>query len=193
MQKYKTISIDPPWHYKNTIVVTGNAPGRTKQDGRSGVDYQTMTIDEIKLLPIKNLSHNDGCHLYLWVTNKHIEHVWGIVRGWGFEPKYLMAWTKKPKGMIGFGAYSISLEFVLHAERRPKKAFNIGRYNSTWFCGQRRKHSQKPEIFYEIVERVSPPPYLELFARSRRKGWAVWGNEVESDINIETYNKKNEE
>ena len=184
MNKYKTIIIDPPWYYANTLAVTGNAPGRTKQKGRSGVGYKTLSVDDIKSLPIKSLADTAGCHLYLWVTNKYVKQAYEIIEGWGFCQKYLLTWAKKPKGMIGFGAYSISSEFVLHAEYRPNKAFNVGRHNSTWFEASRRKHSQKPEAFYEIVEKVSPPPRLELFARHERPGWDVWGNEVNSTIEL---------
>jgi len=57
-----------------------------------------------------------------------------------------------------------------------------GRADSRWHLWPRGKHSAKPEAFQDIVEQVSPGPYLELFARRKRMGWSAWGNEVQSDI-----------
>ena len=186
--EYRTIVIDPPWRYKTTLAVTGNAPGRTRQQGRSGaaVEYPTLSIKEITDLPVASLAHPDGAHLYLWTTNTHVEHAWAIVRAWGFTPKNLLTWCKRPKGMIGFGAFSQSTEFILFAAS-GQRAVHRDRCNSTWFEWPRSvKHSAKPEPFMEIVERISPGPHLEMFARRPRAGWDVWGNEVESDVAITT-------
>lgn len=58
-------------------------------------------------------------------------------------------------------------------------------HDSTWFTWARGRHSEKPEAFFDLVEQISPSPYLELFARRRRLGWSVWGNEVASDVDLE--------
>jgi N6-adenosine-specific RNA methylase IME4 len=55
---------------------------------------------------------------------------------------------------------------------------------SSWFQWPRRRHSEKPDEFFGLVEQISPGPYLELFARRRRPGWDAWGNEVDSDVLI---------
>lgn len=181
---YRTIVIDPPWKYSNTLVVTGNAIGRTKQAGRSGTNYPTMTIQEVKDLPVKSLADPTGCHIYLWTTNTHVEFAWDILRGWGFTPKNLLTWAKKPKGMIGFGVFSQASEFCLFGSMGEN--IRIGRCETTWWQWARRAHSQKPEEFQDIVERVSPAPYLEMFARRPRSGWSVFGNEVEGSIRLLT-------
>ena len=179
---FSCIVADPPWRYKTTMAVTGNALGRTRQNGRSGTEYPTMTINEITTLPVNALANPKGCHLYLWTTNTHAEHAWNIARAWGFTPKQLLTWAKKPKGMIGFGAFSPCTEFVLFATI-GKTAIHHGRCERTWFEWPRTiKHSAKPDGFFEIVEMVSPGPYLELFARKKRLRWYAWGNEVENDI-----------
>lgn len=64
-----------------------------------------------------------------------------------------------------------------------------GRAESRWYEWPRGKHSKKPEAFQDIVEQVSPGPYLELFARRQRMGWSTWGNEVPCDVQIDTSNK----
>jgi len=180
---FRCIVIDPPWRYKTTMAVTGNALGRTKQNGRSGTVYATMTIGDVAALPVGDLLHPEGTHVYLWTTNTHLEHAWGIMRGWGVEPKQLLTWCKRPKGMIGFGAFSPCTEFCLFG-RSIKRGMKIGRSNRTWWEWPRTtKHSQKPEAFQDEIERVSPGPRLELFARRARPGWTVWGNEVEANRN----------
>lgn len=162
------------------MAVTGNAPGRTRQHGRSATPYLTMTVDEIAALCVGDLADPTGCHLYLWTTNTHAEHAWSVARAWGFEPKNLLTWCKPPKGMIGFGTFSGSSEFVLYAQRGA--TVRLARSERTWWEWSRGRHSRKPDAFYELVERLSPEPRLELFAREPRRGWSVWGNEVINDV-----------
>ena len=179
--KYRTIVADPPWQYSTTLAVTGNAPGRTKQRGRSGTGYETLTPDEIAALDVQQHAA-DNCHLYLWTTNTHAEHAWGIARAWGFEPKNLLTWCKPPKGMVGFGVFSQASEFCLFASRGTPGG--IGRCERTWFEWPRSAHSAKPDAFLDLVEQVSPGPYLELFARRQRLGWDTWGNEALGHVEI---------
>lgn len=177
---YGTVVADPPWRYATTMAVTGNAPGRVRQHGRSGaaMEYPTMSIEEIAALPVRDWCYPAGAHLYLWTTNTHVEFAWDIARAWGFTPKHLLTWCKRPKGMIGFGAFSQSTEFVLFASS-ARRAIHVGRHPTTWFEWPRTiKHSAKPEGLQDIVERVSPGPYLELFARRARPGWDAWGNDA---------------
>lgn len=35
-----------------------------------------------------------------------------------------------------------------------------------------------------MIETITDEPRLEMFARRARLGWHVWGNEVESDVEI---------
>lgn len=184
MKQYATVVADPPWRYKTTMAVTGNAPGRIKQTGRSGTTYPTMTIAEIAALQIKDFISPSGAHLYLWTTNTHLEHAWSIARSWGFSPKQILTWCKKPKGMIGFGAFSPCSEFILFCTA-GERAIHQARCERTWFEWARTiKHSSKPREFFDVVEAVSPGPYLELFARERRQGWSSWGDEIQSDITM---------
>lgn len=179
---FRCICADPPWRYKTTMAVTGNAPGRTRQHGRSGTDYPTMSIDEVASMPVRDMLHAEGAHVYLWTTNAHAEHAWRIMRAWGCEPKQLLTWAKKPKGMIGFGAFSPCTEFCLFGSS-AKRAIHEGRSERTWWEWPRTiKHSEKPQGFFDVIEAVSPGPRLELFARRQREGWTCWGNEVETTI-----------
>lgn len=179
--KYRTIVADPPWsvHQPPMRYETGAAP--PKGEPNRALPYPTMTLDEIAALPISMMAADDA-HLYVWTINRYVRETYRIVEAWGFKPSTLLTWCKAPMGLGPGGAFALTTEFCLFA-RRGKGAFE-SRADSTWWQWPRGKHSAKPEAFQDIVERVSPGPYLELFARRQRLGWDVWGNEVESDIQL---------
>ncbi|MCL5736982.1 MAG: MT-A70 family methyltransferase [Actinobacteria bacterium] len=176
--KYRTIVADPPWHYKSTL------PGwqGATDTPRSTVPYGTMSIDEIAALPVRDLANVDA-HLYLWTTNTHMEYAWKIARAWGFKPSTTLVWCKPPRGFAGFPTYNSTTEFVLFCRRGSLKATQ--RIDTSWFEWPRGSHSAKPEAFLDMVEQVSPGPYLELFARRNRLGWDTWGNECCEHISLE--------
>jgi N6-adenosine-specific RNA methylase IME4 len=177
--RYRTIVADPPWHYGTTMPVWGD---RSRDYAESGTPYVTMTLEEIAALPVRGLA-DDGAHLYLWTTNTHVEHAWSIARGWGFTPKNLLTWCKRPKGMVGFGTFSQSSEFVLFASTAT---IHTGRSERTWFEWPRGLHSAKPDAFLDLVEQISPGPYLELFARRQRLGWDTWGDEALCHVELDS-------
>jgi N6-adenosine-specific RNA methylase IME4 len=47
-----------------------------------------------------------------------------------------------------------------------------------YIASRKREHSRKPDEQYDIIEACSWGPFLELFGRGTRKGWATWGNEA---------------
>jgi N6-adenosine-specific RNA methylase IME4 len=173
--KYRIIVADPPWRLD-----TGpNIIGGTIESGHDDLSYNQMSLDEIRNLAVKDRAADDA-HLYLWTINKYVEHSYGIARDWGFKPSVLLVWAKTPHG-IGLGdAYRLTTEFCLYARRGNLKERAI--IETTWFNWPRGKHSTKPKEFYEMVERMTPAhgsrERLEMFARSKRDGWTVWGNEV---------------
>jgi N6-adenosine-specific RNA methylase IME4 len=125
----------------------------------------------------------------LWVINKYVEQAYSIAKSWGFTPSTLLVWAKNPLGGGLGGTFRITTEFVLFCRRGTLPA--LRKITGTWWNWKRPydergkpKHSAKPEAFQDMVENISPGPYLEMFARRKRPGWDVWGNEVESDINI---------
>jgi N6-adenosine-specific RNA methylase IME4 len=139
--------------------------------------YPTMTPPEIKALPVKEWVA-DNAHLYLWVTNLklHEARAFEIVEAWGFRYVTMLTWHKL--GAPGMGWYFRGdTEHVLFGVR-GKAPIEPAIRESNHFAARRGDHSAKPDRFYELVERVSPGPYLELFARRRRYGWDVWGNEA---------------
>lgn len=180
--KYRTIVADPPWRY------TQEAPARTGSGVSAEHQYGTITTEQIADLPVGEQAAQDAA-LYLWVTNPvligarpsirgHLEPV-DLIRRWGFEPKTILTWHKL--GILGLGFYFRGdTEHVIYATRGSVQIPPAIR-ESNHFAAARSGHSVKPDRFYELVERVSPGPYLELFARRRRYGWDVWGDEAPTE------------
>lgn len=165
--RYRTIVADPPWDVKR--IEPGNRWGNPAlKVGSSTLPYQTMTLDEIKALPVGDLAERDA-HLYIWTINSYVEPTYDIARAWGFTPSTLLTWAKPPKGIGPGGAYSITSEHILFCRRGSLPAKQ--RVDSTWGSWPRGVHSAKPEAFIDMVETVSPGPYAELFARRARFGW----------------------
>ncbi len=168
-----TVVADPPWPLKA-------GGGHTRGYPRPGLlPYETMEVEDIALL---NVPAADDAHLYLWTVNRYVEDAYDVARAWGFSPSTLIVWCKRPKGLGLGGTYSLSAEYVLFARRGSLAAKK--RVPSTWHCWPRGAHSAKPEAFYDLVESVSPGPYLELFARRQRLGWDTWGNEALEHVEL---------
>lgn len=173
MSRYRTIVADPPWQYQPTKA-TEYARGVAE------AHYETMTLDEIAALPVAGLAEDDA-HLYMWVTNPVLTEQrtkgWSavdVVRAWGFEPKTVLTWVK-PGISTGF-FFRGATEHVIFAVRGRLPIAPSDRERN-WFEGPRRAHSEKPDSFYDLVERVSPGPYLEMFSRRARFGWDYWGDQ----------------
>jgi N6-adenosine-specific RNA methylase IME4 len=175
MTRYRTIVADPPWDVRR--LSSPGAKGFGTQAGTIksvALPYPTMTVSEIAALPVRALADDDA-HLYVWTINALIEDTYRIARAWGFEPKTLLTWAKAPMGLGPGGAYSQTSEHILFARRGRDVA--QARCDTTWWQWPRGRHSAKPDAFQDVVEAVSPGPYVELFARRDRLGWDTWGNE----------------
>lgn len=181
--RYGTIVADPPWRYENDRGTQTRAKRGRKGTTASG-HYPVMDNAEIAALPLGDLA-DDVCALYLWVTNPRMfGHVnrrrdpvspIDMVEGWGFTYKTLVTWVKTGPPGMGFN-FRGHTEHAIYATR-GKLSIPAEKRESNVVVAPRRAHSQKPEAFYDLVERVSPGPYLEMFARRNRFNWHTWGNE----------------
>lgn len=184
MKRYRTIVADPPWGHPDSGARTQSTAGnwRGKWLGyESKLPYERMTLDAIRALPVADLAE-DNAHLYLWTTNGFLREAYTVVEAWGFKPSTLLTWCKAPMGIGLGGAFTITNEYVIYARRG--KLTPLRRWDSTWFAFKRPynhngapSHSAKPEGFLDVVEQVSPGPYVEMFARRARFGWDYWGDE----------------
>lgn len=191
---FPCIVADPPWDVKAGPAGSGyvRLDGKQVWDGTSrptrDLDYPTMTIEEICALPVEAMAA-EHAHLYIWTINKYVEDTYRVARAWGFKPSTLLVWAKVPFGGGLGGTFGISTEYILFCRRGSLPAKK--RVTGTWWNWKRQydergkpSHSSKPEAFQTMVESVSPGPYLELFARRKRHGWAVWGNEIVNDVEM---------
>lgn len=179
---YDVIVIDPPWSYGSGAGrgVAKNHYRTVGADTRSAIGL-AATIDAIaSLVPIDGWAAPD-CALYVWVTNTHLPAVFPIVDRWGFEYKTTLTWVKtdaesRPRTGLGW-FYRGATEHIILATRGsysiPSELRETNVLHAT-----RGAHSAKPEAFYDLIERTSPnQARLDAFARRRRFGWHVWGNE----------------
>ncbi len=166
--RWATIYADPPWMEAGA--------GRIKR----GADrhYALMATREIAALPLRELVGDDA-HLYLWTTNNRLPEALEVVEAWGFHYRTLITWTKD---RMGLGQYFRGLtEHCIFAVRGmiPYRTADGKRAQGvTGFAASRTTHSTKPGRMRQMIEIVSPAPYLELFARAEAIGWDAWGNEA---------------
>jgi len=173
-QPYTTILADPPWQFQNRT-------GKMAPEHRRLLRYPTMELEEICELPIRDLAASTA-HLYLWVPNALLAEGLEVMRRWGFTYKSNLVWFKVrgdggPDGRgVGFYFRNVT-ELVLFGVRGSMRTLQPGRTQVNLIATRKREHSRKPDEIYDLIERCSPGPYLELFARFSRPGWAQWGNE----------------
>lgn len=178
-ERYRTIVADPPWELKKN---TGTwPPGAGNAEYRAvELEYPTLSISEIKCLPVSEWAERDS-HLYLWTTQRYLPTAFDVVGAWGFSYAAMLVWSKPPKGIAG--TFVCSAEYVLFCRRGSLAA--LSRHMGSVFHWPRTgRHSTKPEAFLDVVEQVSPGPYLELFARRNRLGWDSWGDEALNHVEL---------
>jgi N6-adenosine-specific RNA methylase IME4 len=176
-RKFGTILVDPPWQFQNR---TGKIAPEHKRLSR----YATLTIDEIKALPVSEAA-DEVAHLYLWVPNALLP--WGIevMQAWGFHYKSNLVWHKirKDGGSdgrgVGFYFRNVTELMLFGVRGKHARTLKPGRTQVNYLSSRKREHSRKPDEQYRILEGCSRGPYLELFARGEREGWVSWGNQAE--------------
>lgn len=178
--QFTTILADPPWQFQNRT-------GKMAPEHKRLLRYPTMELEEILQLPVPRLAAA-RCHLYLWVPNALLAEGLQVMKSWGFTYKTNLVWYKVrkdggPDGRgVGFYFRNVT-ELILFGVRGSMRTLTPGRTQVNLFSTRKREHSRKPDEIYEVIERCSPGPYLELFARFRRANWMQWGNE---DVEVNT-------
>jgi N6-adenosine-specific RNA methylase IME4 len=170
---YRVIYADPPWSYGNSgVITTGDAYGRAARH------YSSMTIEELCKLPVEAHARPDSV-LFCWVTAPMLYESPGpreVIEAWGFKPKTGIVWDKVAHN---FGSYvSVRHEHLIIATRGsclPDRPTPMPDSVQTIRRGD--VHSQKPDEFRALIEKLYDGPYLELFGRAKVKGWQVHGND----------------
>lgn len=189
MTRYATILADPPWPQKGGGPLKGgHGEGFIGTTDSQPMPYPTMTVQQIMSLRVAAVAAADA-HLYLWTTSGFLPQAFRVMASWGFRYSTTIVWAKAPMGGGLGGAHGIATEFLLFGRRGSLRAH--GRVRRNWFTWKRPynehgkpMHSAKPPEAVDLVEQVSPGPYLELFARSERDGWDSWGDQLPASVRL---------
>jgi N6-adenosine-specific RNA methylase IME4 len=183
---YGAILVDPPWHFE---AWSGKGTARSAEN-----HYSTMTMRQITRLPVDEIAAKD-CALFMWCCWPSIGDALTIIETWGFQyktcafswmkadPYRLFADDATPFAGMGYWTRANTEPCLLATRGRPKRLNADVRQG---IIAPRREHSRKPDGIHERIERLVAGPYLELFARQRRQGWDVWGNEIDKFRTIES-------
>jgi N6-adenosine-specific RNA methylase IME4/ParB-like chromosome segregation protein Spo0J len=168
-RRYAVLYADPPWHFE----VYNEESGIERAAGNH---YSTMSLDEICVLPVLDLA-TDAAVLFMWTTAPHLQESFQVLAAWGFEYKTNIVWVKDK---IGLGYFVRNQhELLLVATRGDMPSPSPANRPPSVISAPRREHSRKPDEAYALIEAMYPTlPKVELFARQRRPGWDVWGNET---------------
>ncbi|MGN0931351.1 MAG: MT-A70 family methyltransferase [Thermoguttaceae bacterium] len=186
-KKFKTIYADPPWQFANR---TGKVAPEHKRLNR----YSTMKLADIMAIPVSEVLE-EKAHLYLWIPNALLPEGLRVMQAWGFEYKTNLVWEKVRKdGMpdgrgVGFYFRNVTELLLFGVKGDNNRTLQPGRSQVNLLRAMKKEHSRKPDSFVELIERCSSGPYLELFARGKRAGWEMWGNQASEDYepNWDTY------
>jgi N6-adenosine-specific RNA methylase IME4 len=176
---YKLIVMDPPWQYNLR---------ETDATHRGRCPYPSMSDEHILNLPIGAIAHQNS-YLLLWVTNNHLPLGFSCLNYWGFEYRSIFTWEKVTKdgskSHAGIGHYgrNCTEQFLVATKGNPGCFTNLGLTNiNNIIKAPRTKHSEKPQQFWTIAERLAEKlggEKIELFARQRRPNWDAWGAEAD--------------
>jgi len=178
-KKYSTIYADPPWRFQNR---SGKVAPEHKRLNR----YETMSLEDIKNLPVSEIAAEKS-HLYLWVPNALLPDGLAVMEAWGFEYKSNLIWEKvrkdgEPDGRgVGFYFRNVTEILLFGVKGNKNRTLDPARSQVNLIRTMKREHSRKPDEMVDLIERCSPGPYLEMFARGDREGWDMWGNQATDD------------
>lgn len=172
VRKYAVILTDDEWSHE-----TWSEQG---QD-RAAVMHYTTSADEViksRILPAADNAVN-----YMWSTVPHAPLAYEVMAARGFTYRSQFIWWKiYPGNKPGLGYWGrIEHEVLLIGTRGDVPCPAPGdnwRSVQLSFVGE---HSRKPEWSYRMIEAYHVGlvgTMIEFNARTRRRGWSAWGNEI---------------
>lgn len=170
-RSFDLLMVDPPWAF------AVRSPKGITAKGAGG-QYATMTLDEIKALPVGELAAADAV-MWLWATAPMLRQAIDAMAEWGFAYSTMGTWAKrtntgKLRWGTGYRLRSTSEPFLIGTRGKPKTSRAIPSH----IDGLAREHSRKPEECYRLAEKMLPSAKrVEIFSRQKRPGWDAWGFE----------------
>ena len=175
IKSYDIIYADPPWNQRKG----GKKSARPNSSG-SALDYPVLGLGEIKDI----LARYDGKILFLWTIDKYLFEAQKIAESLSYKLHARLIWDKVTGIPVSFDI-RFSHEYLLWMYKTPMLpiAKDMRGKLRTVFTEKVTKHSRKPVIAYEMIEKLYPnTTRIELFARQRRSGWDSWGNQLPSTV-----------
>lgn len=169
---FQFVMADPAWRFAVWSRKTGLRKSADKH-------YSTMTLDEVKALPVRSVADKD-CMLWLWCTAPMLKEGIEVLEAWGFKYASMGVWHKRTvNGKTQFGTgyrlRSACEPFLIGTIGNPKNQRNVRNLVE----GQVREHSRKPDEAYRAAELLMPHARrLDMFSRESRDGWVSWGAEA---------------
>ncbi|MEK6884552.1 MAG: MT-A70 family methyltransferase [Nanoarchaeota archaeon] len=161
---FDVIVIDPPWKYDQ---------GQTYDPESHRISSPYPELSQEELLKIVLPAKKD-CVLWLWTTNNFMKDAYELLNEWGFVPKTILTWDKINMG-VGYWLRNVTEHCILAIKGNPVWS---NKTYTTLISEKRTEHSVKPEKFYEMVNKICVGNKLDYFARKKREGWFVFGDEV---------------
>ena len=178
-ERFGTVLADPPWRFANRT-------GKVAPEHRRLSRYGTLSLEEVAALPVGD--HVAArAHCYLWVPNALLPEGLHVLTSWGFQYKTNLIWHKVrkdggPDGRgVGFYFRNVTEVILFGVRGKDVRTLPPGRSQVNFIASRKREHSRKPDEQYDLIERCSWGPYLELFGRGIRQNWTIWGNQADAD------------
>jgi N6-adenosine-specific RNA methylase IME4 len=163
---FPILYVDPPWRYEHV-----ETESRAIEN-----HYPTMSHDDLCALPV-NQAATDDAVMFMWATSPKLAEAMHLLDAWGFTYRTCMVWVKDKIGM-GYYARQQHELLLIAVKGNPPTPAPSDRPASV-VNAPRNEHSAKPDVFAALIERMYPTlPKLEMFCRSPRDGWHVWGNQA---------------